>query len=185
MHIDFPEGMEDTNPPFFHFEPTGLHVEPGDIVRFNFTTPDHTITALHNGHGRQQRVPEGVPPFSSPIINIGGFWLYQFDVEGLYDIVCAPHELFGMAMRIVVGDLAEGDVPAYEDDFVGDDPEMFRPPISKEEIEFFLNAFGQQECVWPFLTSTDVLSTDALDPDVIQTEGSVPFSDVAAELGYE
>lgn len=88
----------------FHFEYAGLHVEPGDVVTFRMESPDHTITALHQGLGRQQRVPDGVPWFSSPVIGKGGFWLYSFDEPGVYDVVCAPHELLGMAMRIVVGD---------------------------------------------------------------------------------
>lgn len=91
----------------FHFDPVGLHIEPGDIVEFQLESPDHTVTSLHPGFGRQQRVPDGVPWFSSPIIAKDGFWLYRFDQPGVYDVVCAPHELLGMAMRIVVGDKTE------------------------------------------------------------------------------
>lgn len=87
----------------FHFEYAGLHVEPGPVVNFQLESPDHTITALHPGLGRQQRVPDGVPWFSFPVIGKGGFWLYRFDERGVYDVVCAPHELLGM-VRIVVGD---------------------------------------------------------------------------------
>ncbi len=98
--------------PSFYFEPTGIHVHPGDVIRFNLATPDHTVTAYHPGHGRQRRVPEGVGPFSSPVLAGGMFWLYRFDEPGVYDVLCAPHEIFGMVGRIVVDhveDTAFGD----------------------------------------------------------------------------
>jgi len=88
----------------FHFAPVGLHVEPGAVVEFDFRTPEHTATAYHPGQQRQQRVPDGVPAFSSTVNEHQGFWLYRFEEEGVYDLFCAPHEWGGMGMRIVVGD---------------------------------------------------------------------------------
>lgn len=58
LHIADP--VPEEHGPLFHFEPTGLSIECGDVVQFTFTTPDHTITAYHPGHGFQQRVPDGV-----------------------------------------------------------------------------------------------------------------------------
>lgn len=101
-----PGGPPEPNIDFF-FEPVGLHVQPGDVVRFNGTTPEHTVTAYHARQGREQRVPVGVPPFSSPVLAAGGFWLYAFDKPGVYDLFCAPHEPFGMVMRVVVGEDTE------------------------------------------------------------------------------
>lgn len=98
------EGEEEGAFPEFFFEPTGLYVNQGDVVRFNLATPDHTVTAYHPGLGRQRRVPEGVPAFSSPVLAEDTFWLYRFDKPGVYDVLCAPHEIFGMVGRIVVGD---------------------------------------------------------------------------------
>jgi plastocyanin len=88
----------------FHFDPVGLHVEPGAIVEFDFHTPEHTVTAYHPGQERQQRVPDGVPAFSSTVNAHHGFWLYRFEEEGVYDLFCSPHEWGGMGMRVVVGD---------------------------------------------------------------------------------
>jgi len=79
-------------------------VDPGAIVEFDFNTPEHTATAYHPGQERQQRVPDGVPAFSSTVNEHHGFWLYRFEDEGVYDLFCAPHEWGGMGMRIVVGD---------------------------------------------------------------------------------
>lgn len=110
LHVD-EDKIDDTNLPAltvefgaFHFAPVGLHVEPGAIVEFDFHTPEHTATAYHLGQERQQRVPDGVPAFSSTVNEHHGFWLYRFEKEGVYDLFCAPHEWGGMGMRIVVGD---------------------------------------------------------------------------------
>ncbi|USZ69625.1 hypothetical protein NGM10_07815 [Halorussus salilacus] len=89
--------------PEFVFEPTGLYLEPGDTVRFSYESPHHTVTAYHPEFGYVPRVPEGVPPFSAPPLPVGGYWLYTFEQEGVYELHCAPHEIFGHAMRIVVG----------------------------------------------------------------------------------
>ena len=110
LHVD-EELIDDSNLPeltvefgAFHFDPVGLHVDPGSIVEFDFHTPEHTATAYHPGQGRQQRVPAGVPAISSTVNERGGFWLYRFEEEGVYDLFCAPHEWGGMGMRVVVGD---------------------------------------------------------------------------------
>ncbi|WP_128477075.1 cupredoxin domain-containing protein [Halorussus pelagicus] len=93
----------DAPTPEFVFEPTGLSVEPGDTVRFSYESPHHTVTAYHPAFGYLQRVPDEVPPFSAPALPQGGYWLYTFERSGVYDLHCAPHEIFGHAMRLVVG----------------------------------------------------------------------------------
>lgn len=142
---------------FFMFDPVGLHVDPGDVVRFDPETNlqegriagDHTVTAYHPVVSRQQRIPDDATPFSSPILGANASWLYQFDTEGVYDIYCGPHEGLGMVMRIVVGDETTPDVgePA--------EPGAIPP----------LGAAGA------------VLGAAALDPSNIVSEGTVPWSD--------
>lgn len=174
--IEFPLSPEDAHPPFFYFEPTGLHVDPGDAVKFNFATPDHTVTAYHPDLGWQQRVPDGVPPFSSPVGSAGGFWLYRFEEPGLYDAFCAPHEILGMVVRLVVGEPEE---PAYADDFEAVAP--LRAPTSPAELQAILPLDGP----WPFLTPTQVLGAEALDSSAITADGSVPWCAVVDELGLD
>lgn len=184
LHRNLPENAENPeHPSFFHFEPIGLQVDPGDIVQFTFASPNHTITPYHPAHGFQRRVPEAVPPFSSPIINEDGVWLYQFEHEGLYDLYCAAHSVLGMVMRVVVGDLAEGDVPEYADTFEVDPP-LF-PPVPAEFLENELEGPSDQNenVEWTWLTAPQVLSTDALNPMNIQEAGEVSFETVADELG--
>lgn len=148
---------QDREIPEFYFEPTGLAVEPGDTVKFNLATPHHNVNAYHPAFGYNQRVPDGVPPFSSPILSAGDYWLYTFEQEGVHDVVCAPHEIFGMAGRIVVGSASgPGANP------VGEAPggEQARPP------EF---------------TAGLVLSDEAMAPEAIAEQGSVSWSDIADE----
>lgn len=144
--------------PQFFFEPTGLFIQPGDTVKFTFDSPDHTVTAYHAAHGFTPRVPDGVGPFSSPLVPPGGYWLYTFEEEGVYDIFCGPHQIFGMAMRVVVGS-ATGP---------GTSPIVVGPPA--EEPPFH-----------PFLTAGLVLSDPALDAENIISEGSVSWNDVSSE----
>ncbi|MDS0477186.1 plastocyanin/azurin family copper-binding protein [Natrinema sp. 1APR25-10V2] len=174
--------------PLFHFEPTGLTVDAGDIVQFRFTTPDHTVTAYHPAHGYQRRIPADAPQFSSPVVGAGGTWLYQFEEEGLYDVFCAPHHIFGMNMRLVVGNLDEDDVPDYEDTFEGaEGPPPLLAPFSKQFLEGELNRFSgpnaNDNAEWVWLTPREVLDTDVLDPNSIQAgDGTVSFDDVLADI---
>ena len=90
--------------PQFFFEPTGLLIEPGDTVRFVWESAHHTVTSYSEAFDKTQRIPESVTAFSSPIVATGESWSYTFTTEGTYDLWCAPHEMYGMAMRIIVGE---------------------------------------------------------------------------------
>lgn len=176
LHIDF-EG-----PIPFHFDPMGIQIDVGDIVRFNFETPDHTVSAYHTGHGRQQRVPDDADPFTSPMINAGGFWLYRFDHPGTYDIYCSPHQFFAMVMRIVVGD---PDSEEYDDEF-GEPGLGARPPTASEDLEGLVAGFtdieSPEDVDWLLPASADVFATDAMSVENIVDEGPVTRSDVLEDL---
>lgn len=186
LHVAPPIGEE--QPELFYFDPAGLAVESGDIVQFTFNTPDHTVTPYHPAHGFQRRVPEDTPPFSSPIVNVDGAWLYRFDDDGVYDLYCGPHHILGMVMRVVVGDLDSDEIPEYEDTFEGteggEDQPPLLPPFSQEMLEAQLNQFSDQNdgTEWVWLTPQEVLDASALDPDNIQNEGAVGFEDVIEEI---
>ncbi len=185
LHITLNEPGTDHASFYAHFEPTGLHLDSGDVVRFTYESPEHTITAYHPGHGFQQRVPENTPPFSSPVVNEDGAWLYRFEEAGVYDLFCAPHHVFGMNMRIVVGDPDETDYPpsvaeSWEDWEEGD---LF-PPWNRGGLEFELNEFREQNdgAVWAWLTPQEVLDAPVIDPSTIQEQGSVSFEDVLGDV---
>jgi plastocyanin len=161
----------------FFFDPVGLHVQSGDIVQFTFSSPDHTVTAYHEAIAFQTRVPEESPPFSSPIVNTGGAWLYRFDQEGVYDLYCGPHHIMGMVMRVVVGDVAEDEYPAYVET-----PEGI-PPFGEEFEQLLVQFSDETESVeWVFPTPRQVLTASALDPATVQSDGAVPFDAVLDEV---
>lgn len=138
----------------FYFSPVGLFIAPGDTVVFRGLTPHHTVTAYHAQHGKAQRVPDGVPPFSSPVVPVGLDWSYEFVIPGVYDLWCAPHESYGMVMRIVVGEATgPGAVPSTD----------FGP-------------FGT------FDLAGAILNAQAMSPERIIAQGKVMWSDVRAEL---
>ncbi|WP_435063837.1 cupredoxin domain-containing protein [Halobaculum sp. EA56] len=156
----------------FHYDPAGLRVEPGDVVLFSAETPDHAVAAYHERHGRQNRVPSGAPPVSSPLIPVGGYWLYRFEDEGVYDLYCPPHQVFGMVMRVVVYD-GSGDVPTVEDSV---DPGTGRPP---EDENWLPSVLGGLDPNVP--SSAEALGTNALDPERIVSEDAVHWEEVVAE----
>jgi len=153
-----PTVRDPPEPPFdFIFDPVGLHVQPGAYVQFSLPEQaedqppvgEHTTTAYHDARQRQRRVPPGVPPFSSPMHGPGMSWVYQFDVEGVYDVFCAPHEdHFGMVMRLVVGD---GDYEGYG---LPDEP------------------------VGPFGFAREVFDKPEMTPSQIQKHGSVTWTEL-------
>lgn len=102
----------------FYFDPVGLHVEPGDTVRFVNASGSHSATSYStdNDAAETQRIPEGASGFDSGILEAeGATHSYTFEVEGTYDYFCAPNKTVGMVGRIVCGDpggpATEGSIP--------------------------------------------------------------------------
>lgn len=172
-------------PADFFYQPTGLHVQPGDVVKFVFVTPDHSVVSYHPAFGMRRRTPTGVKAFSSPIrgwhpdsipddqieppAEMGGggesgeaeegggcgpvpdTWLHAFETPGVYDILCSPHEAFGMAMRVVVGDVTEAP-------FETSDPDALSEPRAG-----------------PVGLARATLTDPALQPSNIVSEGQVAW----------
>jgi len=112
---------EDEN---YYFDPIGLHIEPGDTVRWINESGSHSAKAY------KDRIPDGVPAFDSGIFNEEGAEFEQtFSTEGTIDYFCTPHKSLGMVGRVVVGEPggpADGSMPPD-----GDVPESGR--ITDEE----------------------------------------------------
>jgi plastocyanin len=155
---------EERQIPEFFFQPTGLFVEPGETVAFRFPTPDHSVVGYHSFIGRQQRTPDrDVDPglISSPFLGSNAFWLFTFEEEGVYDLFCPPHEVFGMAMRVVVGEASGPGASEVPDPCApAGESEGGRPPA---------------------LTAALVLRDPALAPENVVSEGTVEWSAIAAE----
>lgn len=153
-----PEGGE--FPVEFVFDPVGVRVTPEEVVHFLSVAGEHTVTAMSEKYANPQlavptRIPEGSPGFTSPPIVGGESWLYQFTETGVYDVLCLPHYVFGMVMRLVVIDPEEGDI---EDEQFSVDPAEGVPP-----------------------NVAAVLNAPELAPSNIVEQGSVAWADLTLD----
>jgi plastocyanin len=87
------------------FDPIGLHVEPGTIVRWVVQENVHTTTAYHpRNDNHPLRIPERAVSWDSGfLVNPGDHFDVTLTVPGVYDYYCMPHEAVGMVGRIIVG----------------------------------------------------------------------------------
>ena len=88
------------------FDPIGLHVEPGQTIRWINLDPgnSHTATAYHpKNFDHPLRMPEGAEPWNSDYLLPSETFAVTLKVEGVYDFFCIPHEHAGMVGRIIVG----------------------------------------------------------------------------------
>ncbi|HET6616700.1 MAG TPA: plastocyanin/azurin family copper-binding protein [Gemmatimonadota bacterium] len=117
------------------FDPIGLRVNPGTTVRWVLDANVHSTTAYHPSNGNYAlRIPEGVQPWDSSLMTEPGqTFAWRFDVPGVYDYFCIPHELAGMVGRIVV--LHDG---ARMDELREPGPaaDGFRPPSPAALVAF-------------------------------------------------
>jgi plastocyanin len=97
------------------FAPAGLAVPPGARVRFvnRDAGNSHTSTAYHpDVFDRARRIPAAASPWDSGFLLPGEGFDVVLTAPGVYDYYCIPHEMAGMAGRIVVGTPED---PGWED----------------------------------------------------------------------
>lgn len=88
------------------FNPIGLHIKPGQTIRWINLDPgnSHTATAYHpKNFEHPLRIPEGAEPWNSDYLLPNETFSVTLTVEGVYDFFCIPHEHAGMVGRIIVG----------------------------------------------------------------------------------
>lgn len=96
------------------FDPFGLAVAPGTVLRFVNRDPgnSHTATAYHpDNYDRLRRIPDKAAPWDSDFLLPGESFEVTLSVPGVYDYYCIPHEMAAMVGRIVVGTPAD---PGWE-----------------------------------------------------------------------
>lgn len=89
------------------FDPVGLHLRPGQTVRWinRDRGNSHTVTSYHPEiFERPLRIPAKAKPWNSDYLLPDETFSLRFDEEGVYDYYCVPHEHAGMVGRVVVGD---------------------------------------------------------------------------------
>lgn len=113
-------GQEESNGTFyvvemydFFYDPPGLLLEPGDRVAWilleDHLADGHSATAYHPDHDKFLRVPEDAGPWSTSLMDAFGEWEeLTFEVLGVHDYFCIPHETEGMVGRIIVGEPLDG-----------------------------------------------------------------------------
>jgi plastocyanin len=87
------------------FDPIGLKVAPGTVVRWVVEANLHTTTAYHPANGGHPlRIPQRAEPWDSDyLVEPGQRFEVVLTAEGVYDYFCTPHEMAGMVGRIIVG----------------------------------------------------------------------------------
>jgi len=88
------------------FDPIGLLVSRGQTVRWICDEGGnvHTATAYHPANDHHSlRIPQAATPWDSDFLLPGQSFEVSFEVEGVYDYYCRPHEHAGMVGRIIVG----------------------------------------------------------------------------------
>ena len=97
-----------------YFDPAGIHIAPGDTVRWVQISGFHSITAYHpSNENHELRIPRSARPWDSDMLltqspGPGATFEHVFTVQGVYDYFCKPHEMAGMVGRIVVGEPGDG-----------------------------------------------------------------------------
>ncbi len=85
---------------------------PGGLVTWENTLPVHSTTAYHQDNNRPNRIPEDADPWDSGNLESEGEeYSRRFDVPGVYDYYCRPHEYEGMLGSLIVGDPDPEDEP--------------------------------------------------------------------------
>lgn len=98
-----------------HFEPHLVWIEPGGTVTWTLESGNHTTTAYHADAEKPQRIPDEAESWDSGILREEGRTFERtFDVEGVYDYFCRPHEGIGMVGSVIVGDPDPHEQPALE-----------------------------------------------------------------------
>jgi plastocyanin len=86
------------------FDPIGLLIAPGQVVRWVCDANVHSTSAYHpNNDNHSLRIPERAKPWASDMLLPAQSFEVRLTVEGVYDYYCTPHEMAGMVGRIVVG----------------------------------------------------------------------------------
>ena len=107
------------------FDPVGLHVQPGQTVRWiNLDLGNsHTATAYHpRNFERPLRIPESAQSWNSDYLLPNESFSITLTAEGIYDFFCVPHEHAGMVGRIVVGQPGRSSADTVSEQTAGGEP---------------------------------------------------------------
>ena len=88
----------------FEFRTPLIWVDSGTTVTWVLESGHHSSTAYAPQNDKPRRIPEQADAWDSGILSQEGkTFTHTFDVEGVYDYYCLPHETVGMIGRVIVG----------------------------------------------------------------------------------
>lgn len=88
-----------------HFDPPLVWITPGGTVTWTNESGAHTATAYHPDVDKPRRIPAEASAWDSGMFSESGKTSeHTFDVEGVYDYFCIPHEFRAMVGRVIVGE---------------------------------------------------------------------------------
>lgn len=95
-----------------HYSPHIIWIESGGTAIFDTKAGTHTATAYHHGNGTVDRVPVDAPAWDSGTVTAEDEpYKRTFDVPGVHDFYCIPHEGQGMVGTVIVGEPENTDQP--------------------------------------------------------------------------
>lgn len=113
-----------------HFEPHVVWVENGGTVTWTNESGSHTTTAYHPQFDKPLRIPDDAEPWDSGMFSEeGATFEWTFDVDGVYDYFCIPHEFRAMVGTVIVGDPDPHDQPGLTE------PQEELPDEARELLE--------------------------------------------------
>ncbi|MFA9517319.1 plastocyanin/azurin family copper-binding protein [Halopenitus sp. H-Gu1] len=113
-----------------HFTPHAVWIEPGGTVTWTTESGHHDAVAYHpDNNDKPLRMPEEAAPWSTDFLaEEGATDSHTFEIEGVYDYYCTPHEHVGMVGTVIVGEPDPHDQPALEE------PQSSLPDGAKNEL---------------------------------------------------
>jgi plastocyanin len=126
----------------YYFDPIGLHVKPGDTVKWVLKSGGHSSTSYtknNPNYNGPRLIPKDAKPWDSGVLSeSGASFSYTFEVKGTYNYYCIPHKSLGMVGRIVCG--KPGGPGEKKSIPSSDKPEGAMPPsdiiVRKGKLEF-------------------------------------------------
>lgn len=119
----------------YHFEPHVVRIDPGETVRWVLESGNHSTTSYDPSNDKPLRIPERADGWNSGVLSDSGATFEKtFQVEGVYDYFCIPHEGVGMVGTVVVGSAQGG--PGLTE------PQSALPSAARDQIRQ-LNASAQ------------------------------------------
>ena len=95
-----------------HFDPHLVWVTKGGTVTWTNESGAHTTTAYHPDVDKPSRIPKDAASWDSGMFSKqGATFEHTFEVAGVYDYFCIPHEFRGMVGSVIVGHPETQDQP--------------------------------------------------------------------------